>query len=197
MPMQSMSEHRAAVLSSMKLTYTKPNGFTEEQALECFEDHAKLALIITCAGNQLQANDGQFIAFIPFQRILTKQDSADIKGLFPGAVFPGVDNLHTTQIKDDIRHARGEKEAAHWKRYVTYYAPADAKRKFNADTAITYSVRLDPGEYYKGKYNHLDALFIQRKGRGYVNFFCFYTDKAKENFSAYWKAMEGVFRYED
>lgn len=57
--------------------------------------------------------------------------------------------------------------------------------------------RISLKEYFQGKYSHLDALYLQKKGRGFVNFYCFYTDKAKRDFSRYWKAIEGVFRYHD
>jgi hypothetical protein len=192
-----MPEQHVEVLRSMKLTYKKPAGFMEVPGWDCFKEIPKLELIITCAGNQLHAADSQFIAFIPVYRIMTTKDSIDITQMFPNSPFEGVNKMHASQIRGVIRYAVGEEATGNWAKYVTYYSAADAKRKFNADSAVTFSIKLNPNEYYKGKYNHLDALFIQKAGRGYINFFCFYTDKAKKNLPTYWKAIEGVFRYED
>ena len=91
----------------------------------------------------------------------------------------------------------GDTAAQNWKSYVTYYSSTEVRHKFNADTAISFSIKLNPGEYHLGKYNHLDALFLQRSGRGFVNFYFFYTDKGKKQLAKYWSAMEGVLRYED
>ena len=192
-----MPQYHIDILKSMKLTYKKPDGFTEVPGTECFKFIPKLKLILTCAGNQLHSEDGQFIAFIPIYRILTKQDSIDIKRMFPNGIFEGVDRRHASQIRGNIRYSLGDTAAQNWKSYVTYYSSTDARYKFNADTAISFSIKLNPGEYYLGKYNHLDALFLQREGKGFINFYCFYTDKAKKHLAKYWNAIEGIFRYED
>jgi hypothetical protein len=192
-----MVEYHRDILKSMKLRYSKPGLFRESPGTECFKAFPKLSLIITCAGNQLHSADDEFVAFIPVYRILTKQDSIDIKKMFPDALLEGLDQVHVNQIKGNIRYAFGDSAARNWKNHVTYYSPIDARNKFNADTAISFSLPLNANDYYQGKYNHLDALFLQKQGRGFICLYCFYTDKARKDLANYWKAIEGTFRYED
>jgi hypothetical protein len=81
---------------------------------------------------------------------------------------------------------------------VTYLNPEKTKTKFNADTAIFLPLCfIGPEYYYKGKYNNLESLWLQKKGRGWVNLYCFYTDEAKKKLPEYRKAVEGIFRYEN
>ena len=195
--MDWMGPHYAEILKTMKLTYKKPVGFSEVMGVECFKNNPKLERIITCAGHQLHSNDEQFIAFIPIYKIFDKKDSIDMQKLMPSRSFDVIDKLHTSQIRNKIRHSLGKESERNWKKYVKYYSAEEARHKFNADSAIFFTIKLDSADYFKGKYNHLEALYLQKKGRGFVNFYCFYTDKAKKDLPAYWKAIEGIFRYDD
>jgi hypothetical protein len=192
-----MDRHDYLVLKHMKVIYTRPADFKEVSGSECFETYPKLKKLITCAGNQLHSNDEQFIAFIPIYKPFTKEDSIDMKRYFPNMPFDVIDKQYIIQIKNNITTSLGKEKGENWRKHVKFYSAGEAKRLCNADTIIRYSVKLQPQDYYKGKYKYLDVLFLQKKGRGFVNFYCFYTDKGKMKFASYWKAMEGVFRYED
>ncbi|WP_316793715.1 hypothetical protein [Pedobacter frigoris] len=187
----------ANVLKSMKLNYKKPAIFSEVIGMECFNENARLNQILNCANHQLHADDSQFIAFIRIEKPFSKADSIDLKKFMPGGNFDHIDKQHTNYIRGDIRNSMGKDASLNWKQYVTYYSAKEAKTKFNADSAVFVPIKLDSQDYYKGKYNNLEALYLQKKGRGFVNFYCFYTDKAKKNLSEYRKAIEGIFRYED
>jgi hypothetical protein len=193
----SQSQHDLDILKSMKIVYNKPDGFKEVNRWECFKCKPKLEYILTCANNQLHSDDEQFIAFIPVYKFFTRKDSVDMKKRFPGMPFNVIDKIHSNTIKNNIKMSLGEDAARDYKKYIIYYSPEEAKRKFNADTAISFRIKLDSNDYYEEKYNHLDALFLQKKGRGYINFYCFYTDSDIKRLPEYWKAIEEVFKYED
>jgi hypothetical protein len=185
------------ILKAMKITYQKSTVLQEVEGRECFKEYPMLNQIITCAGNQLISNDGQFLAFIPIYRIMTKEDSIFYQRLRPESKLYNPNRQHINQIKGAIRMSMGEEAAKTWRHFVNYY-PSDAtKLKFNADTAVSFSIKLDDKNIYKGIYTHLDALFLQKKDRGFVNFYIFYTDKGKKNLPAYMKEIEGILRYED
>lgn len=183
------------ILTHLKITYKKPDGFKEVITTECFKDYPKLELTFSCLGNQLCAKDKQFVAFMPIFRTPTKEDSISMQKI--KIQLPPTDMRHIFQLKGVIRDYMGEEAAENWKKIVTYYPDEIAKNTFNADTVIRFTMPLRPEDYYKKKFKYVDALFIQKNGRGYVNFYCFYTDKAKKKLDYYWKKIEGVLRFED
>lgn len=187
------------ILTSMKLIYQKPDGFTEVSDTECFDDNLHLKSAFSCLPNQLHADDQQFIAFMPVFRLPTPEDSIMmVRYLYPNNPSGGsLDIMHINQIKGLLRSILDEKEAKEWKKIVTYYPQEVARNKFNADTVMRFSITLRPEEYYKKEFKYVDALFLQKNGRKYINFYCFYTDKAKEHLADYWRKIESVLHYQD
>lgn len=193
-----MTQHAVDILKSMELTYNRPAILDEVMGTECFKDNAQLEATLTCAHRQLHSKDGQFIVFISIYKPFDKQDSIDMKKLMPGRNFDLIDKKHTRHIMRDIRESLGKEASLNWKKYVTYLNPEETKTKFNADTAIFLPIPfVGPEYYYKGKYNNFEALYLQKKGRGWVNFYCFYTDNTKRKLAEYKKAVEAIFRYEN
>jgi hypothetical protein len=185
-----MTKHSGDILKSMKLTYNKPIILDEVMGTECFKDNAQLEGMFNCLHHQLHSKDGQFIVFITINKPVSE--------LRPRVRFELIDNQHTYQIRNVIRESLGKEAPLNWKKYVTYLNPRKTKTKFNADTAIFLPLSfIGPEYYYKGKYNNLESLWLQKKGRGWVNFYCFYTDEAKKKLPKYRKAVEGIFRYEN
>ena len=182
----------------MKMSYSKPAGFDELLRPECFKGNPQLSRTITCSFYQLVSMDGECILFLQIYPPFTRQDSIDMTKLIPGYDHDVVDKQHMYHIKEDIRESRGEGAAPHWRDYVTYYRSGEARKKFNADSAIFVPIGYkDPSYYYQGKYSHFEALYLQKKGRGFINFYCFYTDAGAKDIKRYRKIMEGILRYED
>ncbi|MCL4640562.1 MAG: hypothetical protein M5Z89_16310, partial [Olivibacter sp.] len=100
-------------------------------------------------------------------------------------------------IKYNIIYAMGKEAGKNWREYVDYYPARKARRKFNADSAFFYSIKLEPKDYYQNKYNHFDILCLAKRRRGVIFFYCFYTDEGKKKFNKYWKAVEGILRFLD
>ena len=192
-----MPPEHVAILKWMKLNYKKPHGFKEAYLeSECFSSNPKLALLLTCISNKLYNDEGDFIAFMPIYPVLSPQAVAEWKKIIPNFKYE-MNQIHISQAREMIKLDIGDKAAEEWRKHVTYYSEKDAKRKFNADTAFTFSLKLDSGQYYKDRYQYLDVLFIQKNGRSFVNLCCFYDETGKKNLPKYWKAIEGLLRYED
>lgn len=195
-----MPAYHVSILKSMKLIYRTPFLFEEIPGVECFKDNGKLEYIITCAGNQLRSKNEDFLAFI---LVYPRPDSAKIQSYFSGNP-KAADQMYAGQIRAKILQSLGKNASIHgpnanfnWEEYVHYYPPEEAKLKFNADNAVSFPIHLIPKDYYKGKYKYLKALFLEKNGRGFINFYCFYTERGKKDLDKYWKAIESIFRYED
>jgi len=199
-----MAKYEIDILKSARISYHKPASLTEVRGSECFRGNPKLEEVVSCAGNQLHSKNGDFIAFLPVYKFLTKMDSVRMQKSFPGMPIVDLDNQHAAMVRAKVllslsknASIRGENADFNWRQYVTYYSDKDARRKFNADTAIKVPFPLKKEEAYLGKYNNLIALVLQKNGRGFVIIYCFYTDKAKRKLNYYWKQIEGIYRYED
>lgn len=186
------------IIKSMNLEYKKPPGFDEVLMNECFNSYPKLERIITCAYGQLRSTDQQFFVFTGLYRTLSVDDSVFISKISAkGMGIKSLDWMYEANIKAGIEESLGKDAAQYWRKFVNYYSADKAREIYNADSVITYSIKLDSANYYQRKYNHLDILCIAKKRRGAVYFFCFYTDEGKKLLPDYQKAIEGMFRFKD
>ena len=191
-----ISPEAVATLKSMKLNYKKPEGFNEAYLVsECFEPNSKLALALTCISNKLYTDKGDFITFMSVIPFLSTKDIADWESTVPNFNYD-IDQLHNNKLRHIMKIWYGDSAAEDWQHYLSYYSTVKAKSKFNADTAITFSITLDSAEYYD-KYNYLDVFLIQKNGRGFVTFYSFYDEEGKKNLDKYKKEIEGILRFED
>ena len=185
------------VADDMKLKYRKPKGFYQDGSSECFDEYPKLWETFTCMGPQLHSKDRQFISFLVFPRILTEEMQKSQSQVFPQLAGDWVDKQHYQQMRAKIRNYYGEGIGESWRDSITVYSGAEARRKFNADSAFTFTLHLRPADYYKKDFKHVKVLLIQRMGRGYAYICSFYTDKAKTKFDKYWRRIEKTLRYKD
>ena len=189
-------------LTKMKLVYKKPDGFKEISRMECFKETPKLWDIFGCLNNELRSDDKQFLAFI-FTYLPpdsgTYSDAINLITHGKTNSFYSSEQMYMSQIRATIISymCMDKGSLKNWKDYLQYYPDSIVKSKFNADTVIRFSMVFEPQQSYKKKYKYADALFLQKKGRGFVNFYCFYTEQAKAKFDEYWEKIEGVLRYED
>ena len=192
-----MAKFHRTILDTMKVTLTKPSTFLEQEGVECFKPYPKLESILTCAGNQLISSDGEVLAFLYIYKPFRKADSISMQKMFPDRNFDVIDKVHANTIRNNIIFSQGEKAASEWKKYVTYYPGSEAKTKFNADTAIKFSIPLKQEDFYKSKFQFLRALFIQKRDRGFLGIYVFSTPKAEGKIEDYWTQIETIFRYRD
>lgn len=187
-----MGKLDSMTLESQALRYSKPNGFVEVGQIVCFDTHEMFTRMGKCKGNQLHAKDGEFIVFLNINRGIPEEEYANDNGATGITTSP-----HLRPIKYQIEATMGKDAAAKWKEYVDFYSPKEAKRKFNADNAISYSIPMPADEPYEDKYNNLKILILQKNDRSFVTIYCLYTDKAKERLPKYWRGVERIFRYDN
>lgn len=71
---------------------------------------------------------------------------------------------------------------------MQYYSQKETKEKFNANTAFTYSVKLNDDELYKDKYKFLKVLVLQKEREDLLNYIVFIQTMELKN----WKNI-GLF----
>ena len=195
-----MSELEINLLEGGYADYTKPVCFEEViNGTDCFENNPKLKKILTCGGNQLRSKDNRFVVFNMIGTIYTRNPQKDqiIRILPPeGKSTYRVNTFYIYYIKNDISQSLGKEAALNWEDHVNYYSKKETLNKFNAEMAISYSINLQPKDYYKEKYNNLWVLLI-RKGGGFIRMYCFYEDMSKRKLAKYKAKIESVFRYKD
>jgi len=183
-------------LDSMGLICRLPVGFQRTALFDCHEDNRKLDLITGCIMNAMVSEDGQCILSLPIYRPLSTKEMEHIDSLFPQfkeGRLPG----HLANSKQSILSAYGKQVESRWKDYIRYYSDEEAQPKFNADTAITFTIELDSNIRYKGKYGNLDVLFVTKEGRGFINYYLYYTDEAKKDIARRRKDLEVLFWYKE
>lgn len=194
-----MSEYEINMLKNSRLIYNKPNNFKEViGGNDCFENNPTLKKILICGGNKLQSNDSSFVVFNTIGTVYTRKPQNDqvIQVLPPKEKTPYTPNTHyIAYIKNDISQSLGKEAALNWQDHVRYYSKEETLKKFNADTAISYSINLKSQDYYQGKYNNLWVLMIQKKDKGFLRMYCFYENISKKKLAKYKAEIEKVFSY--
>ena len=81
------------------------------------------------------------------------------------------------------------------KRNVKFLSRREARKKFNADMAITYKLPVIENINYiieqKGKeYTHCDVLMIHKNDLGPIFLYCFYTDEGYKHQKQYYNKLE-------
>lgn len=200
------------------ISYNKPCKFSEVKGVEYFENNRKLSKIIVYGRNQLHSKNKKFIVFN-----MIGQTVYDKKGDFY-AVMVGAKPNYLSLIKNDIHISLGVKkntakiplnskntktietlkefsnrndEQLEWKEHVNFYTPEETKNIFNSDFAASYTINLEPEDYYKGEYNNLWVLVLQAEGGGWVRMYCFYKDMRKRKLSKYKTQVESIFKFQN
>lgn len=208
------SKEELRILSNlMGIVYRKPPGFDEVSRTECFEGYPELKRIVSCAWNQLRSDDGECVIFLPIYPPFTEKDTLFVlhnRRWSPDDPLRVLDMQHVGQTHCNIVFAQGNDQSyflqrkrkhrtKNWRKYLDYYTLEEARYMFGADTAYRYSLNIVPGKRYRyeEKYDYLDVLTLQKKGRGYIMLFCFTTEKGKANLQYYWERIEMIFRYQN
>ena len=91
-----------------------------------------------------------------------------------------------------------EKSVEDMRTQATYMPQEYARKVFNADTVLTYSINLE-GKKLNKKYNHHKAILMYSKPyKTYLLLHCFLTDEGLKNFdSKYLKDIEKMFRFKE
>ncbi len=192
-----LDEFEINILDSRGLKMSTPEGFEKGYFdTECFEDSPFLGSLIKCLDNKLITRDGNCMSFIPFFKFFpgAGPDTLLARNYFENWEYR-IEHFHIDQIKSYIRKAYGDRAAEHWKDYVTYFEPKQAKEIFNADTAITFDIKLSPEQYFMDKFILVRFLFIQKKGRFFNMVVSLYSSQALKDRKRYDMLNNSVLSY--
>lgn len=103
-----------------------------------------------------------------------------------------ISTYHIGSIKSDFDYNTGVEKGIQ-ERPLHYESSSYARKAFNADTVITYQLKV--WHPYENKYNHCKVIVMQKNKRGCITLYCLYNDAGKEKLSTYMRALEGLFRY--
>ncbi|GEM_PF-3321213 len=192
-----LDESEINILDSRGLKMIFPQGFERGYFdLECFEDSPFLWSLLSCRSNKVISQDGNCMSFIPIYKFFPGNgpDSLLARKHFENWEYR-IEHFHIDHIKSSINIAYGKQAAANWKNYVTYFETDQAKEIFNADTAITFDVKLTPDQYFMDKYTLVRFLFLQKKGRFFNMVVSLYSDQAVKDRERYDMLNNSILRY--
>lgn len=189
-----MGTEGLTVTDKLKMKYRKPKGFQQDGASECFKEYPNLERTFGCEDHRLCSKDGQFLSFLSF--VYFPEDHQKLYYLYHKRKET-VDAQQYWQRRAILKDYYGDAIGESWVDSIAVYSTEEARKKWNADSAFTFSLHLRPEDYYKKDFKHVKILMIQKKGQGYAYITSFYTDKAKENFDKYWRRIEKTLRFED
>ena len=104
-----------------------------------------------------------------------------------------MNTYHLTHIKADFLKNTGKRVAFLSELPITYKSSKYARESFNADTVITYPLKM--WEKYENKYTHCLVILIQKRYRGCIPLYCLYTDEGAKKLNHYIKSLQKVFWY--
>ena len=189
----------------------------EDKVFECFLENSALSYFFSCIAPLGYSSDGEFAVLMYGPSHKTAQDSIDfmkirtvldtlcmIKGAErPRKVASGPANFHRVTMNVHLnkmlqRDKAYEVTPEEFEKYFTFYPEEYARTKFNADSAATYyywpTIETQP---YQGKYIGSKALLLQKKDKGHLVLYCFYTEKSKYYIDDFMKEIEGIVWFKD
>jgi len=192
-----IDEFEVNILDSRGLKMMIPEGFEKGYLdTECFEESAFLNSLLRCMDNKIISHEGNCMSFIPFFKFFpgAEPDAVLARNYFENWEYR-IEHFHIDQIRAKIKVAYGEQAAERWKDYVTYFKPEQAKKIFNADTVITFDVKLSPDQYFMDKFTLIRFLFLQKKGRFFNMVVSLYADQALKDRERYDMLNNSILRY--
>ena len=146
--------------------------------------------------NCILSKDSNFIAYVSVPPIFCgDKDSIYADFSFKTGFMIEVNTYHLEIIKGDFFVNTGERVTSLCDLPLTYKSLKYARKAYNADTVITYPLRM--WENLENKYNHCQVMIIQKKRRGCIALYCFYNDKGARKLSQYIRSLKKVFWYRE
>ena len=144
--------------------------------------------------NCILSKDSNFIAYVSVPPIFCgDKDSIYADFSFKTGFMIEVNTYHLTHIKADFLKNTGKRVAFLSELPITYKSSKYAHESFNADTVITYPLKM--WEKYENKYTHCLVILIQKRYRGCIPLYCLYTDEGAKKLNHYIKSLKKVFWY--
>ena len=187
-------------LSRNQVKFTQPADFDlvrpGKDYLECFHSEKYTSFnpaSLTNFVDKLISKDKNFVAFIEIPPVFSRDSVYIDADLLPDLKLD-INTSHCKDIRFDFRWNTGHNLSLD-QCPISYKASGYARSAFNADTVLTYPLKM--WKKYENKYNNCQVMVIQKNTRGYICLYLFYNDKGKMNFEHYMKSLNGVFWYRD
>lgn len=104
-----------------------------------------------------------------------------------------INTYHLNHIKGDFIKNMGKRNISISNLPLTYKSSKYAHETFNADTVITYPLRM--WDRFENKYTHCLVILLQKRYRGIIPLYCLYTDEGAKKLRQYLKSLKRVFWY--
>lgn len=104
-----------------------------------------------------------------------------------------INTYHLNHIKGDFIKNMGKRNISISNLPLTYKSSKYAHEAFNADTVITYPLRM--WDRFENKYTHCLVILLQKRYRGIIPLYCLYTDEGAKKLRQYLKSLKRVFWY--
>ena len=101
---------------------------------------------------------------------------------------------HKVTIAEYAERNSGQKNIRNFPHY--YHPTAYARQAFNADTVITFPLKVWR-KPYKRKYKHALGMTIQKNNRSFIQLVILYTNKGKEKLDSYLRSLEKMVWFRD
>lgn len=186
----------AQTLMYNQVQYTKPKGFDlitndsigkETLSFLCSKDfHFYLPQI----HSKLVSQDKDVIIFIYVPPVYSK-DSVYIDMPLATDLKIKINTYHIDQIKADFYMNTGKRPSTLQGLPIHYQSVDYAQKAFNADTVITYPLKM--WKKYENKYNHCQVMMIQKNKRGLIQLICVYNQRKQLKYCL--KEMERIIWY--
>lgn len=187
------------ILTKRDISIKLPDGFknTESDTLDWLKDNPRLEKMFDMIYNKFISEDRECLISLPLFRLLAENeaDSIQVKKSFPNLPFT-INGWHVGHLAKYVFFGKDlDYKTANLNDHLTYYSKAEALSKFNADTAVVFTMVLKDVDAYKGKFNNVEVILLQKNGRGLVSIVCLFTDKAKLNWQYYKDKIESIYYY--
>lgn len=192
-----MSEELLTVLDSLSITYSPPVNFVSDLAGEGFGTVPHLKRLHGCM-YYIVSKDNNFLVCFYAEHITGKNPFDETSNISYLKSVEGDIRVSLSPKTDDLTsmEGKGKNTEIQLKNHVTYCPLEYAKNNFNADTVIRYSLNMN-GLKLQGQYTDNTVLTLQKKGKGFITLYCFYTKEGKRKINDYMKVVENMLWFRD
>lgn len=108
------------------------------------------------------------------------------------------DSMYLDHVITDMELSLGNKFKSLEKSPIKYYSPKEAKKKFNADCALSYHLVIGEEKHVvREEKEYCKVYVLQKNERGYIRMLCYYKKMSRRQLNKYLKLAENVFHFRD
>jgi hypothetical protein len=187
---------KKTILDTMKIQYFPSSKFIFKDTMERFKSLPRFESLLHTLEPILESKDGKFVGIFDIAAYYLKESKKQpsVKQLNEYHFFIGRRMLFLSHRYIIARRL----SMISWKtlKRKMHYQPTNyLDNKFNADTIITYKIRLKSGERFRDKYKYCEGLIFTKTGVGCAAFYCFYTKEGYKKRDEYIREIGQMFRY--